>query len=82
MTMETAEKCADLFRHHLVVMPAKKRLLRSHPLHAEADALRVDHAQVPSETNSDEYIYDSDEDETLLRPTSSSSLLVPLAPIV
>ena len=63
-------------------MPAKKRLLRSHPLHAEADALRVDHAQIPSETNSDEYIYDSDEDETLLRPTSSSSLLVPLAPIV
>ena len=63
-------------------MPAKKRLLCSHLLHAEADALRVDHAQVPSETNSDEYIYDSDEDKTLLRPTSSSSLLVPLAPIV
>ena len=63
-------------------MPAKKRLLRSHPLHSEADALLVNHAQVPSETNSDEYIYDSDEDETLLRPTSSSFLLVPLAPIV
>ena len=65
-------------------MPAKKRLLRSHPLHSEADALIVNHAQVPSEINSDEYIYDSDEDETLLRPTSSSSssILAPLAPIV
>ena len=45
--------------------------------------MKVNHAQIPSETNDpNEYIYDSDEDETLLRPTSSSSSSIPLAPIV
>ena len=64
-------------------MPAKKRLLRSHPLTSEADVLTVNHAQIPSETiYPDEYIYDSDEDETLLRPNSSSTSSIPLAPIV
>ena len=45
-------------------MPAKKRPLRAHPLYFEAEALKVNHEQIPSETNDpDEYIYDSDEDD-------------------
>ena len=76
-------------------MPAKRArsLIRAHPIHSEAESLRINHEQVPSETSEDrtqpqndddEYVYDSDEDEILVnhRPTSSSSATGTLAPIV
>ena len=74
-------------------MPSKKRsLIRKYPVHSETESLRVNHDQVPSETsqdrtqpqNTEEYVYDSDEDETVVnqKPTLSSSSTGTLAPIV
>ena len=74
-------------------MPSKKRsLIRTYPVHFEAESLRVNHDQTPSETsqdrtqpqNTEEYVYDSDEDDTVVNqnPTSSSTSTGTLAPIV